>query len=79
MDKPDDPRMAVMIPITMGAVVDFVMHLCERDQPLVVGKDYPNDKIIDEIKAWADNRDVNLTRGIDRPLWIQACESGTFK
>ena len=63
----------------MGAVVDFMLHLCEREQPLVVGQDYPNDKVIDEVQDWAKKRNIDLRKGINRPLWIEACESGRFQ
>lgn len=67
------------LPFILGAVVDFALHVCEREHPLIVGADYPNDKLIDEVKAWCDKRNVDLTKGIDRPIWIQACEQGRFK
>lgn len=62
----------------MGAVVDFVQHLNDLPSPIVVGREYKNDRIIDEIRKWATNRNVSL-KSIDLQSWIQACEKEYFK
>lgn len=63
------------LPIILGAVVDFMLHLCERKNPLVVGKDYPNSKVIEEFEEWANTRQIDLSN-IDKQQWIQMCNSG---
>lgn len=72
IDKPD------ALPFIMGAVVDFMLYLNEREQPIVVGKDYPNDKVIDTLQEWIKARNLDPHSDIQRPLWIQACEAGRF-
>lgn len=65
------------LPFILGAVVDFMLHLCESDQPIIVGKDYPNDKVVDIMADWCDNRNMKSTT-FSRDLWLKACQEGRF-
>lgn len=42
----------------LGAAYDFLLHLMARPQPLVVGGNYPRDKLTLEFEAWAKDRNL---------------------
>ncbi len=64
--------------LLLGALVDFITYLNENDSPIVVGRDYKPDRVLDAFQAWAKDRGLSLNK-IDRPLWLEACRKGVFK
>lgn len=63
--------------LLLGALTDFLTHLNNMDAPLVVGRDYKPDRILDEFKTWCGLRNISLDT-IDRQLFISACKRGMF-
>ena len=64
--------------VILGALTDFLSHLNNMEAPLVVGRDYKPDRLLDEFRAWCDERQVSL-KEINRQAWIDACKQGVFK
>ena len=64
--------------IILGAALDFMEYLNSLESPIVVGRDYPIDRLIDAYKDWLAKRNVSL-KTINKPLWLKACEQGLFK
>ena len=61
-----------------GAVIDFVQYLNNLEAPIVVGKDYPPERLVDAFKTWAFENHVSI-KAIDRQLWQHACRQGNFR
>lgn len=65
------------LPFMLGAVVDFMLYLCEHEKPIIVGKDYPNNQVIDILSDWCEQRKIKSTT-FDRDLWLKACKEERF-
>lgn len=63
--------------LLLGALTDFLTHLNTMEAPLVVGRDYKPDRLLDEFKSWCEMRNISLNT-IDRSLFIGACKRGMF-
>jgi hypothetical protein len=63
--------------LVLGAIADFMTYLNQLEAPMVIGRDYKPDRIVDAFKDWATERSVSL-KSIDRQLWLKACEQGHF-
>lgn len=64
--------------LILGAFTDFLSHLNNLDTPIVVGRDYKPDRLLDAFQEWCTMRNISL-KEIDRQLWIEACKRGMFK
>lgn len=62
MSVPPKPPAPEVRHLLLGAVFDFILHLVNRDPPIVVGKDYPRDKLIKEFEEWAGERGIVVDR-----------------
>jgi len=76
MNRPEQNENARSL--ILGALVDFLEHLNTLEAPIVVGNDYPNDKLIDVFKEWTEQRNVSL-KTINKPAWLKLCEQGFLK
>jgi hypothetical protein len=74
MATPNQPSTSLIT----GAVIDFVQYLNNLDAPIVVGKDYPPDRLVDAFKQWAFENHVSI-KTIDRSMWQNACRQGYFR
>lgn len=63
--------------LLLGALTDFLTHLNTMEAPIVVGRDYKPDRLLDEFKTWCEIRRISL-KEIDRQLFIGACKRGMF-
>ncbi len=61
-----------------ACVVDFASHLASRPNPLIVGRDYPPDKLAEEFKIWAASRLFNTSEG-DGAAWENLWQSGLLQ
>ncbi len=62
----------------IGAVVrDLVEHISSSDQPIVVGGQYPNARLLNAVNVWAYDRKLNLNHP-DRAgeIWLNLCSQG---
>lgn len=57
----------------LGGVFDFVLDLAQREPPIVIGKGYPRDKLIEQFEAWAARHNLKLTK-IDVDSFREACK-----
>jgi hypothetical protein len=62
----------------LGAVYDFLDHLCQRENPLLVGQGYPRDRAVAELERWADARGLPKNE-IDPALFHRAIQTGALK
>lgn len=65
-------------PFITGAVIDFLLFIAERENPLIVGRDYPRDKLVEAFNTWAKLRDIDIST-VDVETWRNACRQGFFK
>jgi len=68
MDLNEDARKFIA-----GGFADFLLHLIENPQPLVVGGGYPRDKLVAAFNKWAAERNFNIKNG-DLQTWRKACK-----
>jgi hypothetical protein len=61
-----------------GAVTDFLHYLNQLESPIVVGREYPPDRLVDAFKQWSFENNVSI-KTIDRSLWQHACKQGHFR
>lgn len=61
-----------------AALCDLVAAISKEENPIVVGGDYPNTKLIQAVKNWAAIRQVSLENP-DGVGWVAACKNGTLK
>lgn len=43
-------------PFVLAVACDFMLHLMNRPNPLVIGADYPRAKLVEEFEKWAASR-----------------------
>jgi hypothetical protein len=51
-----------------ACLMDFLFHLMARPEPMIVGSNYPRDKLVREFERWAGLRNLN-TSNCDMELW----------
>jgi hypothetical protein len=73
-DKPDASATQGFV---LGAVFDFVMYCNRLPDPMVVGGEYPRDKLIDAFEAWAKFRNIGIDK-ISLETFRLACTTGLF-
>jgi len=61
-----------------GAVVDFMLHLMNRPDPMICGANYPRDKIVAEFEIWAKRRKLNTTY-LNIADWTSLCDEGRLQ
>lgn len=57
-----------------ACVFDFMKHLASRPNPLVLGREYPDDQLISEFKIWAASRNFNISE-LDFHSWENLWQS----
>lgn len=63
--------------VTLGAVFDFMLFCLGRDNPIIVGQDYPEDRFFDAFKQWAAERGL-APADISIQQFREACNQGTI-
>lgn len=63
--------------LILGAVLDFTVFLNQSKAPIIVGNEYPADKLIDAINEWCKMRNVDINLG-NRDAWQAAARTGAF-
>jgi hypothetical protein len=61
-----------------GGVADLVQYLSALDNPIIVGKQYPRNRLMKAINEWAMERRLSL-QDADIPLWLAACKNGFMR
>ena len=61
-----------------GALCDFVGHLDELKDPIIVGERYSRDRLIDAFTKWTMKRGINV-KDANAEGWISGCNRGVFK
>jgi hypothetical protein len=51
-----------------ACLADLLFHLMARQQPMVIGANYPRDKLVLEFEKWAALRNLNISK-MDMELW----------
>lgn len=73
----EPPKDKTTAKLSIGAVLDFLTYLNQNPSPLVVGHEYPAERLINVFNAWAADRKIDPNLG-DRSTWLAACRAGTF-
>ena len=61
-----------------GGICDFVQYLATLDNPIVVGKQYPRNRLMKAFNDWAASRSF-FTQDADLTLWANACQKGFMR
>lgn len=61
-----------------GAFCDFLAFLSKLPDPVIVGEEYPNNRLVAAFNSWATSRNFNT---VDPCIteWRVACEQGRLK
>lgn len=75
--SPEQPKLKLnaLGDFTAGAVFDFCAHLASRPSPLIVGKSYPIESLLEEFNLWARTRQMG-DRTIDQKTFRAYADSG---
>ena len=73
-----NPSIQQACALISGGFADFLVYLTELPQPIVVGADYPQKKLLEAFKAWAAVIDFDTTNA-DISIWREACRQGFFR
>ncbi len=60
-----------------GAFADFLIYLTSQTDAFIVGGTYPRDRAVNVFKAWAAERNFDLSDA-DINLWREAARLGNF-
>lgn len=63
--------------LILGGTFDFLLYLSRLENPLVVGKEYPRDKLIEAYEDWARENNITVDK-IEIAVFRFACEGGHF-
>jgi len=63
--------------ITLGAVFDFMLYCLGRENPIIVGADYPEDRFFETFKEWAAERGL-APADISIQDFREACKQGSI-
>lgn len=69
------PQRNTLGDFTAGAVFDFCAFLASRPSPLIVGRTYPVDGLMQEFALWAKSRGM-ADRVVDQQLFREYVDSG---
>jgi hypothetical protein len=64
--------------VIAGCLADFLIYLSSLPDPIVIGHDYPRDRLAKAFQAWAKDRDFNTSMP-DLHLWQRLCGQGQMK
>lgn len=56
-----------------GGFADFLLSLIELPSPIIIGGNYPRDKLVAAFNKWAAERNFNIQNG-DLHAWRRACK-----
>jgi len=61
-----------------GAFCDFLAYLSKLPDPIIVGEEYPSNRLVVAFNKWAESRGFNT---VDPCIaeWRVACEQGRLK
>lgn len=60
-----------------GALADFLIYLTSLPDPIVIGGNYPRDRLVRAFQGWAQDREFN-TEQADISSWRAACHNKLF-
>jgi hypothetical protein len=61
-----------------GGIADLVQYLSALENPIIVGKQYPRNRLMKAINEWSMERRVSLGDA-DLNLWMAACKNGFMR
>jgi hypothetical protein len=64
--------------IIAGCLADFLIFLSSLPDPIIVGADYPRDRLAKAFQAWSKLRDFNNSSP-DLHQWQRLCTQGYLK
>ncbi len=72
-----DPQVEILRRFIAAGLCDLVGYLDNLDTPIVVGGDYPKDRLIQAFGKWCKDRNVSVADA-DGAGWLIACEGGSL-
>lgn len=61
-----------------GGIADLIQYLAALESPIVIGKEYPRNRLMKAVQAWAQARKFSLDDA-DVNLWMAACNKGFMR
>jgi hypothetical protein len=61
--------------LVAGGLADFLIYLTSLPDPIVVGGNYPRDRLVQAFQNWAKDRDFSIEKA-DVSTWREACRKG---
>lgn len=74
----NDKRQEILRKYVAAALCDFFMYATSIRDPIIVGGQYPQDKMLEVFNKWCHDRKVNVrgTTAEDSELWLNSCQEG---
>ncbi len=72
-----DPKIEILRRFIAAGLCDFVGYLDKLDTPIVVGGDYPKDRLVQAFGKWCKDRNVSVADA-DGEGWLIACKAGSL-
>jgi len=78
MNDAIDKRQEILRKYVAAALCDFLVYVTSIRDPIIVGGQYPQDKMLEVFNKWCHDRKVNVrgTTAEDSKLWLNSCQEG---
>ena len=63
--------------LVAGCLADFLIYLTNLPEPVIVGGNYPRDRLILAFQNWAKDRNFNIDQA-DISVWRAVCREKLF-
>lgn len=61
-----------------AALCDLIGHLDGLNDPIVIGGQYPKDKLVQAFRKWCEDRNISVENP-DCEGWLTSCNTGALK
>jgi hypothetical protein len=72
-----DPKIEILRRFIAAGLCDLIGYLDNLDTPIVVGGDYPRDRLLQAFRAWCVDRKMSVADA-DADGWLAACKGGSL-
>ncbi len=72
-----DPKIEILRRFIAAGLCDLIGYLDRLDMPIVVGGDYPKDRLVQAFGKWCKDRNVSVADA-DGAGWLAACKGGSL-
>lgn len=73
-----DKRQEILRKYVAAALCDFLAYITSIKEPIIVGGQYPRNKMIETFRQWCFDRKINMGEITDEDakLWLHSCQQG---